>query len=57
MPCSCARPSFFKPQMTADVFERHYLEVADASPVPVLLYNVTMYHRRQPRAGCGGDAG
>ena len=36
-------PSFFKPQMTADVFERHYLEVADASPVPVLLYNVTMY--------------
>ena len=36
-------PSFFKPQMTADAFERHYLEVADASPVPVLLYNVTMY--------------
>ena len=36
-------PSFFKPQMTADVFVRHYLEVADASPVPVLLYNVTMY--------------
>jgi 4-hydroxy-2-oxoglutarate aldolase len=36
-------PSFFKPQMTADVFERHYLEVADASPVPVLLYNVAVY--------------
>jgi 4-hydroxy-2-oxoglutarate aldolase len=36
-------PSFFKQQMTADVFERHYLEVAEASPVPVLLYNVTMY--------------
>ena len=29
--------------MTTDVFVRHYLEVADASPVPVLLYNVTMY--------------
>jgi 4-hydroxy-2-oxoglutarate aldolase len=36
-------PSFFKPQMTADAFERFYLEVADASPIPVLLYNVTVY--------------
>ena len=36
-------PAFFKPQMNADAFERHYLEVAEASPVPVLLYNVTMY--------------
>ena len=36
-------PAFFKGQMTTDVFVRHYLEVADASPVPVLLYNVTMY--------------
>ena len=36
-------PAFFKAQMTADIFVRHYLEVADASPVPVLLYNVTMY--------------
>jgi 4-hydroxy-2-oxoglutarate aldolase len=36
-------PSFFKAQMTADVFVRHYTEVADASPVPVLLYNVSMY--------------
>jgi 4-hydroxy-2-oxoglutarate aldolase len=36
-------PSFFKPQMTADVFVRHYTEVADASPVPVLLYNVSMF--------------
>ncbi len=36
-------PSFFKAQMTADVFVRHYTEVADASPVPVFLYNVTMF--------------
>jgi 4-hydroxy-2-oxoglutarate aldolase len=36
-------PSFFKSQMTSDVFIRYYSDVADASPVPVLLYNVTMY--------------
>jgi 4-hydroxy-2-oxoglutarate aldolase len=36
-------PSFYKPQMTSENFIRHYTEVADASPVPVLLYNVTIY--------------
>jgi 4-hydroxy-2-oxoglutarate aldolase len=36
-------PAFFKPQMTSDLFVAHYTEVADASPVPVLLYNVTVY--------------
>jgi 4-hydroxy-2-oxoglutarate aldolase len=36
-------PSFFKSQMTSDVFVRHYTEVAEASPVPVLLYNVSMF--------------
>ena len=36
-------PSFFKPQMTREAFERHYLEVAEGSSVPVLLYNVTLY--------------
>jgi 4-hydroxy-2-oxoglutarate aldolase len=32
---------FFKNQMTTDAFVRHYTAVADASPVPVLLYNFT----------------
>lgn len=36
-------PSFYKPQMTSENFIKHYTEVADASPAPVLLYNVTMY--------------
>jgi 4-hydroxy-2-oxoglutarate aldolase len=36
-------PSFYKNMMTSEAFVRHYTEVADASPVPVLLYNVTIY--------------
>ena len=36
-------PAFFKSQMTADLFVRHYSEVAEASLVPVLLYNVSMF--------------
>lgn len=34
-------PGFFKSPMTTDVFVRHYQTVADASPVPVVLYNFT----------------
>jgi 4-hydroxy-2-oxoglutarate aldolase len=36
-------PSYYKNVMTADAFVRHYTAVADASPLPVLLYNVSMY--------------
>ena len=32
-------PGFFKSQMTGDAFFWHYTAVADASPVPVILYN------------------
>jgi 4-hydroxy-2-oxoglutarate aldolase len=50
-------PSFFKAQMTGDVLERHYREVADARPVPVLLYNVTMFTGVQPAGRCRGAPG
>ena len=32
-------PSYFKPRMTTEAFLAHYTAVADATPVPVLLYN------------------
>ncbi len=34
-------PSYFTRQLTTSTFIRHYTAVADASPVPVLLYNFT----------------
>ena len=36
-------PSYYKNMMTSDAFVRHYTAVADVSPLPVLLYNVTVY--------------
>jgi 4-hydroxy-2-oxoglutarate aldolase len=36
-------PSFFKNVMNTEALVRHYTAVGDVSPVPVLLYNVTMY--------------
>ncbi len=36
-------PSYYKNVMTSDAFVRHFTAVADASPRPVLMYNVTMF--------------
>jgi 4-hydroxy-2-oxoglutarate aldolase len=36
-------PSFYKNVMTGDAFVRYYTAIADASPAPVLLYNVTLF--------------
>ncbi len=36
---SVLMPSFFAKKMTAEVMVRHALAVADASPIPVVLYN------------------
>jgi 4-hydroxy-2-oxoglutarate aldolase len=36
---SVLMPSFFAKKMTVEVMARHALEVADASPIPVVLYN------------------
>jgi 4-hydroxy-2-oxoglutarate aldolase len=36
-------PSYYKNVMSSDAFVRHYTAVADASTVPILLYNVTMF--------------
>ena len=33
-------PWYYKNSMTADVLRRHYQSVADASPIPILLYNM-----------------
>ncbi|MEE8487590.1 MAG: dihydrodipicolinate synthase family protein [Gemmatimonadota bacterium] len=36
-------PSYFQAQMTADALRLHFWEVADSSPVPVLLYQVPKF--------------
>lgn len=33
-------PHFYRAEMTQDALSKHYLSVADASPVPLLLYSV-----------------
>lgn len=36
-------PFYFKSQMTSDVYLAHYTAVADASPIPVVIYNVPVF--------------
>ncbi len=36
-------PFYYKGQMTSDVYRAHFSSVADASPVPVILYNVPVF--------------
>jgi len=36
-------PHYFKPLLTPEALERHYLAVADASPAPVLIYSIPQY--------------
>jgi len=33
-------PSYYKARMTREPLRRHYLAVADASPIPVVIYNI-----------------
>lgn len=36
-------PHYYKPQMTAEALRRHFESVAEASPIPVLLYSVPQF--------------
>lgn len=36
-------PYYYKPQMTPAALEAHYVRVADASPIPLLIYSVPMF--------------
>jgi 4-hydroxy-2-oxoglutarate aldolase len=36
-------PSYYKAQMSLDVLRRHYEDVAEAAPIPVLLYTVPQF--------------
>ena len=48
-------PHYYKPQMTADALRRHFAAVADASPVPVYLYSMTLFTGIPWPPGLGAD--
>jgi 4-hydroxy-2-oxoglutarate aldolase len=44
--CDCVlvnTPCYYKPMLSADAYVEHYHRVADASPMPVLLYSVPQF--------------
>lgn len=36
-------PHYYRPAMNAAALTEHYLKIADASPIPILIYNVPVY--------------
>ena len=36
-------PAYYKPAMTADALLRHFITLAEASPIPLILYNMPAY--------------
>ncbi len=36
-------PHYYRPAMNGAALTRHYLSIADASPIPILIYNVPVY--------------
>jgi len=43
-------PSFYKPAMTEDNLAEHYLRVADAARIPILIYSVPIFTKIQVEA-------
>lgn len=43
-------PSFYKPAMSENVLAEHYLQVADAARIPVLVYSVPIFTQIQVQA-------
>src|ERR1700693_4979927 len=43
-------PSFYKPAMTEDNLAEHYLRVADAARIPILIYSVPIFTQIQVEA-------
>jgi 4-hydroxy-2-oxoglutarate aldolase len=51
-------PAYYRPQLTPEALREHYSAVADASPVPVLLYQVPpAYSGVELRAGLVAELG